>query len=184
MGCCKSIADILRGLGEVPPSDISRTSETPDQPIEIAEDPPVRVVRGYGERSTAQTARNRERSCERSRVKRALARLAEPPVPSEIMASVAGEPWLRLRIDASLAKDVIERHDDDRSREWRRRQYEATLGAIKPTSRPKFNFGAKVKAKPAPKPKAKRERTDATRAYFREYGRMWRARKKAETHAH
>jgi hypothetical protein len=41
----------------------------------------------------------------------------------------------------------------------------------------------KPKAKSAPKPKVKRERTPELREYFRNYGRLWRARKKAEADA-
>jgi hypothetical protein len=182
---CHSIADVLRGLGVTPPSESER-SNSKLQDIEVADNPPVRVVRGYGERSTVQTNWNRERSCERSRMKRALARLADAPVSSEITASVAEplspacEPWLRFRVDASLAKDVIERSDDDRSRAWRRELYARTLGAAKPVRPVKFNFGAQAKVKTAPKPKVKKERTPELREYFRNYGRMWRAKKKAE----
>ena len=127
---CRSIADILRGLGEVPPSELA--------PIEVADDPPVPF----------------------------------------------GTPWVDAdRIRVSLAKDFLERTDDDRSKAQRREQsgWQALLAA-KRLSPNRFTFGAQAKAKSEPKPKvkAKKERTPELRAYFREYGRMWRAKKKAE----
>jgi hypothetical protein len=109
---CRSIADILRGMGEVPPSEVRSVDRIAPQPIEIASDPPVSpgtlwidrariaaanardvvertmddrsraerrelyartlgAVRGYGERSAEQTAKNRERMREYQRRRRA-----------------------------------------------------------------------------------------------------------------
>lgn len=183
---CRSIADVLAAFERRQIRTDIRDNAVCPEPVATA----PRAARGYGECSVAQTNRNRQRNRERQRAKRALARLADAPAPSEVVEPVAEplspgcEPWLRPeRIRASCARDVIERHDDDRSREWRRRQYEATLGAIKPASRPKFNFGAQKKAASLPKSRAKKERTPELREYFRNYGRAWRARKKAEAQA-
>ncbi len=88
-------------------------------------------------------------------------------------------PWVDAnRIRASLARDVIERRDQ---RTYAERQADAmksratliaTLGYT-----PKFTFSTKPKVA---KPRPKKERTDETRAYFREYQRRLRAKAKAE----
>jgi hypothetical protein len=38
---CRSIADVLRSLGAVPPSDLFSAENTEPQPVEIASDPPA-----------------------------------------------------------------------------------------------------------------------------------------------
>ena len=114
---CRSIADILRRMGETPPPDKSlfSTQNKEPQPTEIATDPPV------------------------------------PP----------GTPWIdSSKIEASRARDILERTNDDRSLALRREQGAKALAVARLSRRPKFNFGAKAKPKSAPKPKAKRERTD------------------------
>jgi hypothetical protein len=91
-------------------------------------------------------------------------------------------PWVDLsKIRAASARDVVERRNDDRSRAERRELYARTLALAKSPRPPMFKFCAQVKAKSAPRPK--RERTDETRAYFREYQRKLRAKQKAETRA-
>jgi hypothetical protein len=120
---CRSIADVLRRLGEIPPSDMTLVADG----------------------------------------------LPEPPV--------APERWLGVaRISAARARDVVERRDDDRSRAERRELYARTLGAAKLARPPVFRFGAQVKAKSKSAPRPKRERTEETRAYFRDYMRERRAR--------
>jgi hypothetical protein len=92
-------------------------------------------------------------------------------------------PWLRREaIAAANARDVVERRDDDRSNAQRREQGWQSLLATKRLNLHRFTFGAQAQAqaKSAPKPKAKRERTDETRAYFREYQRRLRAKQKAD----
>ena len=85
------------------------------------------------------------------------------------------QPWVDMtRIAAANARDVLERTEDDRSRAERSAQATLTLAAMRVTRRIKF----KPRPKSAPKPKGKKERTPELRAYFREYGRKWRARKK------
>jgi hypothetical protein len=97
----------------------------------------------------------------------------EAPVP-------LATPWIdRTRIAAANARDVLGRSEDDRSRAERSAQASQTLAAMRAAHRVKF----KPKAKSAPKPKVKRERTPELREYFRNYGRLWRARKKAEADA-
>ena len=88
-------------------------------------------------------------------------------------------PWIdRTRIAAANARDVLGRSEDDRSRgEKRPGLADARCNASGAPS--KF----KPKAKSAPKPKVKKERTPELREYFRNYGRLWRARKKAEADA-
>ena len=94
---------------------------------------------------------------------------------------VTPAPWIdATRIAAANARDVIERHDDDRSLDWRRELYERTLGAARLARAPKFNFSTKVKAKVMP-PKAERtaEERERYREYMRTYMRESRARQKA-----
>ena len=80
---------------------------------------------------------------------------------------------------------------DDRSLAWRRMVGAHFAAVARATAKTKFTFGARslaisrdisLRSKislSAPKPKVKRERTDATRAYFREYQRRRRAEAKA-----
>jgi hypothetical protein len=84
------------------------------------------------------------------------------------------------KIQASTARDVVQRRDDDRSNAQRRERGWQAFLATKRLNLHRFTFGAQLKAKSAPKPKVKRERTDATREYFREYQRQRRARVKAD----
>ena len=126
---CRSIADVLRGLGEVPP-------------------PEVALVDAGG------------------------------PEPSQ----APGTPWLDpARIRASVAKDVLarlERGCDDRTFEQRSADATAARARTRAAQRVKWRFTFSPKA--AAKSRAKKERTDATRAYFREYQRRRRAEAKAE----
>jgi hypothetical protein len=93
--------------------------------------------------------------------------VSDPPVPPV-------SAWLDAnRIRASIAKDVVERRDDDRSRAERREFYARTLGAAKLARPPVFSFGAKAKVKSAPRPKV--ERTAEVREYHREYMRRRRS---------
>jgi hypothetical protein len=128
---CHSIADILRGLGEVPPSEVRSTDRIEPQPIEIVTDPPMSLA----------------------------------------------TPWIDPdRIRASIAKDVVERNNDDRSYAVKSAlgsHFVAVVRAVHKTKRI-------VKPKAAPKPKVKKERTPELKEYYRNYGRMWRARRKAE----
>jgi hypothetical protein len=110
-----------------------------------------------------------------------------PPALSEAVSEApsAFAPWLDItKIQASMARDVLERTADDRSNAQRREQGWQSLQATKRLNLHRFTFGAqakaKAKAKVAPKPKAKRERTDETRAYFREYQRKLREKRKAD----
>jgi hypothetical protein len=86
-------------------------------------------------------------------------------------------PWIdRAKIAAATARDVLERNEDDRSRAQRSvlgSHFAAVVRAVHKTKRI-------VKPKAAPKPKVKKERTPELKEYYRNYGRMWRARRKAE----
>jgi hypothetical protein len=86
------------------------------------------------------------------------------------------------KISAANSRDVLERVFDDRTFAEKSANGSRALAAARLSRPPKFRFGAQVKAKAAPKPKPKRQRTDETRAYFREYQRKLRAEQKAEAH--
>jgi hypothetical protein len=121
---CLTIADVLASLEryrlEASHADIRDNSECP---APVATAPPA--VRGWGERSVAQTNRNRERNRAYQRAKRAREAAADAPVSREVVASRPAPssppcaPWLRLeRIAAASSRDVIERLErgmDDRS---------------------------------------------------------------------
>jgi hypothetical protein len=81
------------------------------------------------------------------------------------------------KISAATARDVVERVLDDRTVEERRAQSSRALAVAGLSRPPKFIFGA-LKAVKAP---PKRERAAETRAYFRQYTRERRARRKADT---
>jgi hypothetical protein len=123
----KSIADILRGLGEVPPSETVLVEEA----------------------------------------------RSEPPL-------ARGGPWVQPdRIRASTSRDVqerLERGMDDRSYAMK-----SALGShFASVARAVHKTKRIVKPKAAPKPKVKKERTPELKEYYRNYGRVWRAQKKAE----
>jgi hypothetical protein len=144
---CKSIADILRSLGETPPLgvDIPRPRKTHSVPMDMGSAEPKRS--------------------------QPIEIASDPPVPL----------WLDVtKIAAANSRDVregLERGMDDRT--FEQRSADGSRGnAVARLSRPPvFKFGAQAKVK-AKRPK--RERTEATREYFREYQRRLRARKAEE----
>ena len=88
-------------------------------------------------------------------------------------------PWLDpAMIRPSVAKDVLarlERGMDDRSYAQKSALGSHFVAIVRAVHKAK----RMVKAKPAPKPKVQKERTPELKEYYRNYGRVWRARKRA-----
>ena len=144
---CKSIADILRWLGRGPARRKPTAKPTLSPELEV---------------SAATDGQIKESK---------IAERVDPPV------SFGPPLWIDPdRIRASIARDVVERNNDDRTYAMKSAlgsHFAAVVRAVHKTKRI-------VKPKAPPKPKAKKERTPELKEYFRNYGRTWRARKKAE----